>query len=96
MRPEILFPLIGGIESLKGVGERSAKLLAELIGGNKILDLLWHLPSNLIDRRYAPRLAHAAPGRICTVKIKVLEHLPPQTSRQPYKITATDGTAEIT
>ena len=96
MRPEILFPLFGGIESLKGVGERSAKLLAGLIGGNKILDLLWHLPSNLIDRRYAPRLAHAAPGRICTVKIKVLEHLPPQTSRQPYKITATDGSAEIT
>ena len=96
MRPEILFPLFCNIETLKGVGERSAKLLSNLIGGHKILDMIWHLPSNLVDRRYSPKLSTAVPGRVCTIGIKVLEHLPPKTSRQPYKILASDGSAEIT
>jgi len=95
MRPEILFPLFGNIENLKGIGEKSLRLLSNLLGGNKIVDMIWHLPSNLIDRRYSPELVHAIPGRICTIKVKILEHIPPQSQKKPYKIRASDSTAEI-
>lgn len=52
MRPEILFPLFAEIDSLPGIGPRLKPLLARLIGGEHVVDLLWHLPSGLIDRRF--------------------------------------------
>ena len=52
MRPEILYPLFADISNLRGVGAKTQKLLTTLIGGNKIVDLAFHLPINLIDRRY--------------------------------------------
>ena len=64
--------------------------------GDKIVDLLWHLPSSIIDRRYSPRLANARIGSIVTVKIRVLEHIEPKLKKLPYKIVCTDGSEEIT
>lgn len=96
MRPEVLYPLFADISTLKGVGERSHKLLTNLINGNKIVNLLWHLPSNIIDRTYAPRLSHAVAGRICTVVVKVVEHIPPKTSKQPYRVIVEDETEQLT
>ena len=95
MRPEILYPLFADIASIRGVGERAHKLLSGLIGGNKIVNLLWHLPSNIIDRSYSPRLANAVPGRICTVTVRVVEHIPPKTSRQPYRVTVEDDSEQL-
>lgn len=96
MRPEILYPLFADIASIKGVGERAHKLLANLIGGDKIVDMLWHLPTNMIDRSYAPKLANATPGRICTVTVKVVEHIAPKTSKQPYRVIVEDDTEQLT
>ena len=55
MRPEILFSLYAPVTSLNGVGPKIANLIAR-VAGDHIVDLLWHLPSGLIDRRYAPKL----------------------------------------
>ena len=96
MRPEILYPLFANISSLKGVGERAHKLVSNLIGGDKIVNMLWHLPSNIIDRSYAPRLANAVPGRICTVAVKVVEHIAPKTKKQPYRVIVEDDSEQLT
>ena len=56
-RPEILNPLFTLVTSLSGVGPRQDKLLRYLLGRNetpRLVDLLLHLPSNVIDRRARP------------------------------------------
>lgn len=95
MRPEILYPLFAGINTIKGIGERSYKPVAGLVG-DKIADMLWHLPSNIIDRRYSPRLAEAVPGRIITVKVRVVEHIAPKSRKQPYRVVVEDGSEQLT
>lgn len=95
MRPEPLFPLFAPVVSLPGVGPHLGKLVAG-IAGEKVVDLLWHLPSGLIDRRYAPTLAEAVPGSIATVTVRVDAHAPPRTKRLPYKVVCTDGTGRLT
>ncbi len=95
MRPEILFPLFRNLTGITGIGDRNAKLLEKLTGG-KIVDLLWHLPVSLIDRRYSPRLQDAVPGRVCTLRVRIVDHLAPQRKSQPYRVAATDGSDQIT
>ncbi len=95
MRPEILFPLFAPLTSLPGVGPRTAKLI-EALAGPQIVDLCWHLPSGIIDRRYAPKIAAAEPERVATLTVRVGQHLPPHTPRQPYRIVCFDDTGEIT
>ena len=94
MRPEILFPIFAPVTSLKGVGPRIAKLI-EGIAGPHIADLFWHLPSGLIDRRFAPRIADAPSGVIATITVDVLSHHPPPNRRLPYKITCGDETGRM-
>jgi len=94
MRPTILFPLFGEIRSLPGVGPRIEKLIAR-VAGTRLLDLIFDLPSGVIDRSYRPRLIEAEPGRIATVTLNVLDHLAPRDRRQPYKVRCSDDTATI-
>ena len=94
MRPEILFPIFAPVTSLKGVGPRIAKLI-EGIAGPHVADLFWHLPSGLIDRRFAPRIADAPSGVIATITVDVVSHHPPPNRRLPYKITCEDETGRM-
>ncbi len=94
MRPEILFPLFAPVTALPGIGPRLAKLV-EKVAGPKIVDLLWHLPTGIIDRRYAPKIRDAEPGRIATLTVKVDAHVPPRIKRLPYRVHCSDDTGEI-
>ncbi len=94
MRPENLFPLFRTVTSLKGVGARTADLI-EKVAGPHIVDLLWHLPCGIIDRRYTPKVAEAAPDSIATIKLRITKHYPPHNQRQPYKITGMDDTGAM-
>lgn len=87
MRPPLLYPLFAGIENLNGIGEKTAKLVRNLTG-DKIVDLLWHLPSSIIDRRYSPRLANARIGSIVTVKSECWSILNPSSKNFPTKSSA--------
>ncbi len=91
MRPEILFSLFAPITSLSGVGPKIAKHI-EKVAGEHVVDLLWHLPSGLIDRRYSPDLGDARTGVVATLTVRVGQHLKSHNRRQPYKIVCTDGT----
>ena len=57
-----------------------------------MVDLLWHLPSGLIDRRYAPKVADATPGLIATITVRVDSHQPAPNRRLPYKVICSDDT----
>ena len=61
MRPQSLFPLFGDIDALPGIGPR-LKGLVERVAGPRIVDLVWTLPTGLVDRRHAPKIAEAAFG----------------------------------
>jgi ATP-dependent DNA helicase RecG len=94
LRPEILFPLFAPVTSLPGVGPRSAKPI-EALAGPQVVDLCWHLPSGVIDRRYAPTIAEAEPGRVATLTLRVGPHLAPRNPRQPYRVACSDDSGEI-
>ncbi len=53
MRPEPLFPLFAPVRTLPGVGAHLAALLDRLTGP-RLIDLLWHLPTGIVDRRLVP------------------------------------------
>lgn len=95
-RPENLFPLFAEAVKLPGIGPRLQKLLEKLTGP-KVIDLLWHLPSGLIDRRHRPHIIDARAGQVATLDVIVGPHKPtPRGSRAPYRIPCTDETGEIT
>jgi ATP-dependent DNA helicase RecG len=100
MRPAILNPLFAEARTLSGVGPRIEKLVGKALDcesrSPRVLDLAFHLPSGLIDRRYRPKLIEAEPGRIATVAVNVLEHKPAPAGRKlPYRVLCTDDTAAL-
>ncbi|PKU23250.1 ATP-dependent DNA helicase RecG [Telmatospirillum siberiense] len=95
MRPENLYPLFAPITALAGVGPRLAPLV-EKVAGPHVVDLLWHLPYALIDRRFTPKIADAPAGRIATIEVMVDLHIPSDSARRPYRVRCSDETGEIT
>jgi len=95
MRPEILFPLYAKLTTLAGVGPKLAKLIEKVANGEHVVDLLWVLPTGIIDRRSRPQIAHATPGKIATLKVQVEDHLKPRTSRLPYKVRVSDDSGAM-
>ncbi len=96
LRPQVLFPLFAKVTTLPGIGPRLVKLV-EKVAGENVADLLWHLPSGIVDRRFAPKVGDAPPGRIATLIVEVLAHSPPPPrSKVPYRITCGDATGKIT
>ncbi|HWA29761.1 MAG TPA: hypothetical protein VG867_01625, partial [Rhizomicrobium sp.] len=94
MRPSILFPLFAETRSLPGVGPKIAKLI-ERAAGTRLVDLIFHLPTGMVDRSYRPKLIDAEEDRIATVEVNVLDHMPPRERRLPYKVRCSDDTALI-
>ncbi|HEY4123948.1 MAG TPA: ATP-dependent DNA helicase RecG [Rhizomicrobium sp.] len=94
MRPSILFPLFAETRTLPGVGPKVEKLIAR-VAGTKVVDLVFDLPVGVVDRSYRPSLMDAEPGRIVTVTVNVLEHMPSRDKRRPYRVRCSDDTALI-
>jgi ATP-dependent DNA helicase RecG len=94
VRPEILFPLFAPITSLSGIGPKIARLI-ERAAGPVLADLLWHLPTGLIDRRFSPKVAAAPDGAIATLTIHVDAHEPSPVRQRPYRVRCSDDTGEI-
>ncbi len=96
MRPEILFNLFKPITSLPGVGSRIGKAIETATGSDRLVDLLWHLPTDIIDRRYEPTVSDAIPGSIATMTLSVIRHNKPPNKRAPYKVFCRDESGKIT
>ena len=103
MRPPELTPLFASAEVLKGVGPRVIALLKKALRLPpgvllpRVIDMLWHLPTGVIDRRAEPTVAAALPGTIATLKVRVLKHKgPPRgNTKAPYKVATEDETGRL-
>jgi len=62
------------------------------LAGGSVVGLLWHLPSGLIDRRYAPKIRDAQEGKIATLTLWIDGHEPPGNPRLPYRVRCRDET----
>ncbi|MGH6877769.1 MAG: DEAD/DEAH box helicase, partial [Rhizomicrobium sp.] len=94
MRPPILFPLFAGTCTLSGVGPKLAQSI-DKIAGTRIVDLLFHLPTGVIDRSWRPKLIEADEGRVATFTLNVLDHIPRRDPRHPFRVRCSDDTAAI-
>jgi len=94
---DILLPLRAPIETLPGLGPRLSALLAKLVGGNSVRNVLFHLPSDFIDRRHVTTIKDAQPRAIATMRIEIIRHEAPAKKGQPYRVVIGDvtGFAEI-
>lgn len=90
MRPFALDPLFRALTSLAGVGPKMGKNFERLVGGQKVLDLLWHLPIDFIDRRFCPKIAEAPNGKVCTLTVNVEKHYPNSNKSSPYRVVVND------
>ena len=93
-RPEILFPLFAGLDTLEGVGPKTAKAFAAL-GVEKPKDLLFLLPHSGIDRSRKPSVRDVVPPCTVTVEVEVGGHFPPRQKGRPYRIMVRDAALEF-
>jgi ATP-dependent DNA helicase RecG len=104
MRPHQLAPLFGAARNLAGIGPRMELLLKRAlrlptgVDTPRVIDLLWHMPTGIIDRRASPTIAAATPGTIATLDVRVVKHRPAPRGnpRAPYKVVCEDDTGRIT
>ncbi|HEY7990514.1 MAG TPA: ATP-dependent DNA helicase RecG [Stellaceae bacterium] len=91
MRPNILDNIFAPVTSLPGIGPRFGKLLEEFLGPKQV-DLLFHLPAGVIDRRFQPTVRDAPEGRIATLTVTVEQHFPSNHPKRPYRVRCRDAT----
>ncbi|HEY7663783.1 MAG TPA: ATP-dependent DNA helicase RecG [Xanthobacteraceae bacterium] len=100
MRPNLLNPLFAAVTTLSGVGPGLEKLYRRLLGRDdvaRVIDLLLHLPSGVIDRRARPKLRDVTPDSVVTVAVTIDRHRPPPPHRPrvPYQVYASDETGDV-
>lgn len=103
MRPNLLNPLFASVSSLNGIGPKLSIALTKLLKSTEnaepavVGDLLFHLPSGLIDRRSRPKIMDAVEGELSTIEVRVDGHeAPPRGNRRiPYKIKVQDDSGEL-
>jgi len=102
MRPAILDPLFASVSSLPGVGPKVAEMIARVTGREdpedcRVIDLVFHAPYSLIDRRNRPGIALAPQGAIVTIEGRVDRHQPPPRGKPniPYRVFLHDETGEL-
>ena len=89
-RPEALFRLFASLETLDGIGPKTAQHFAGL-GISMPRDLLFLLPHSVIDRRPVETLDGVDLPAVVTVTVTVGAHRAAQNKSGPYRVTVTDG-----
>ena len=100
----VLVGLLAPVQSLRGVGPSRGALLDRLLGapqsaGARCLDLLWHLPHAVVERRLQTDAAALVEGERVTLLVDVQHHrgaargrrFRPSPTRPPYKIRCRTG-----
>ena len=89
LRPALLDTLFAPVTALSGIGPQLGKLL-ERAAGPLVVDLLWHLPNGLVDRRAAPPISALTHDQVVTIKVRIERH-DKGMGRRPYRVTCGDG-----
>jgi len=63
--------LLAPVAELSGVGPTLAKLIAEATGGDRMLDLLLHLPERVVIRKRVASPEDARPDEDCVIEVEV-------------------------
>ena len=107
MRPIHIQPLFAPATSLKGIGPRLNTLLTRLlerpgeIKDPRIIDLLWHFPSGLIDRSNRPKIKDLRTGELALFdgRVKAFKGGTSKSKRRfskaPTRVRIEDSTGEI-
>jgi ATP-dependent DNA helicase RecG len=88
MRPDILNPLFAEVEVLKGVGPALAKPLKRL-GLERVVDVLFHLPTGWIERKRVEILDQADAGSVVTLLVTPVDYRQGG-PRSPFRVQAAD------
>ena len=93
-RPPELFPLFAGLETLEGVGEKTARAF-EGLGVQRPKDLLYLLPHSGVDRARKASVRDVVAPCTVTVEVEVGAHFPPRTKGKPYRVMVRDAALEF-
>ena len=93
-RPEILFPLFAGAETLQGVGPKTAQNLLQ-IDIETPRDLLFSLPYSVVDRRRRETIRGVDLPATVTVEVTVGRHRPARNKGGAYRIHVEDAETEF-
>lgn len=90
MKPEILTPCFASVHTLPGIGPKTAQLF-ERLGCPRILDVCYHLPVKVVNRKWVQHVSQAQVGDQITFEGVVTNHVPPKNPRQPFRVHIDDG-----
>ena len=88
-RPVELFPLFAGLETLTGIGPKTAKFFPQM-GVETPRDLLFTLPHTGVDRRSRGSIQDADLPGVVTVTVTIGEHRAPRNRGGAYRILVED------
>ncbi|WP_291735555.1 ATP-dependent DNA helicase RecG [Leisingera sp. F5] len=93
-RPEILFPLFAGAETLQGVGPKTAQSLTQ-VEIETPRDLLFSLPYSVVDRRRRKTIRGVDLPATLTVEVTIGNHRPARNRGGAYRIHVEDAESEF-
>ncbi|MCV6585117.1 MAG: ATP-dependent DNA helicase RecG [Marinibacterium sp.] len=93
-RPEQLFPLFAGLDTLVGVGPKTVQAMGQL-GLDAPRDLLFHLPYAVIDRRRRDTVQGVQPPDTVTVRVTVGAHVAPRSKGGAYRVHVQDAQTDL-
>lgn len=88
MRPELLNPIFAEVTALKGIGLQLARPL-ERLGLEKLVDILFHLPTGFVDRLRVDGLRMSDAGRVITIELTPMDYRA-SGGRGPFRVWAAD------
>ena len=95
MRSNKINPLFSPILSLSGIGPKLDVLFQRLVGP-RLVHLIWHLPYNIIKRKFINKITKAEVNSLVTFKVHIIKHNPSHFNRKaPYKISCMCGDTPI-
>jgi ATP-dependent DNA helicase RecG len=93
-RPAILFPLFAELETLEGVGAKTAKHFEQMAIARP-RDLIFTLPYAMVDRRRRATINGAEFPSTLTVEVTVGAHVPPRRKGGPARVFVRDAGTEF-
>ncbi|NCU21069.1 DEAD/DEAH box helicase, partial [Candidatus Falkowbacteria bacterium] len=93
-RPPILFPLFAGLETLPGIGEKTAQAFAQQ-GIARPRDMAFTLPYAGVDRRLRHSIREVVAPATVTVEVLVGAHIPARRKGGPARVMVQDAATEL-
>ena len=86
--------LLSDINNIKGIGNKTAKLFKKK-NINIIIDLLWNLPRNNIDRTDVRKIKDLQIGKIHTISVNIKKYNFPRIRNLPSRVLCEDDTGKL-